>query len=197
MAKTFKNIKLTKARDYLVGSPVPKEKNGNVGQMVQDTLDALGYQTNHSAGPDIPSLYTEIKSKSAESLAPYSIGSMTLEDIKKYDYDRSPIKDKLQTHFQVIHSQIFREVVEADTLDFSKDYIQEKFRYAYNSARDLVLNGCESNYIRGRDSCGYFERKKKSGGKLTNCWSFRIPVKEMVTVRSMAKSNFENIFEII
>lgn len=193
--KAIKNIKLTKAQRALVGATVPKEKNGNIGHFIQDKMDDLGYQTDHFAVVDIPKIKTEIKSKGIESTSAWGIGSMSIENIEAFDYDHSPIKEKMQTQFQVSHSQTFREIVKAETYNFSKECIQEKLRYAYNSAREKILNGCRDNYIRGENSCGYFERKKKTGGVLTNSWTFRIPVSEMEKLKGMAKSNAENLFE--
>jgi hypothetical protein len=95
----------------------------------------------------------------------------------------------------VAHSQIFREITNAGVLDFSKEFIQDKFRDAFDTARDKIIAGNQSNYIKGHDKAwGYFERKKKNG-KPTNNWAFRIPVDKMTNIEGMAKSNVDNLFE--
>jgi hypothetical protein len=184
----FKVTKLGKAESALIGMTVPEQKNGNVGILVQDTMIDQGYNMSTHKGVDIPDLEIEVKSKGTESTSAYSMGSLHIDSIKDYDYDHSTIKEKCQTIFKVEHSQIFREVTDARVLDFTKPYIQEKFRDAFNTARDKMLTGDESNYIKGHDKAwGYFERKIK-GGVPTNNWAFRITVKNMKAFEGMARS---------
>ena len=186
--KKFKVTKLNKAEEALVGMSVPKQKNGNVGHLVEDTMIEQGYKMSTHSGIDIPDLDIEVKSKGTESTSAYSMGSVHIDSIKKYDYNNSPIKEKCQTIFKVEHSQIFREVTDARVLDFTKPYIQEKFRDAFDTARDKILAGDKSNYIKGHDKAwGYFERKIK-GGVPTNNWAFRITVKNMKAFEGMARS---------
>jgi hypothetical protein len=193
--KQFKVTRLNKAEDVLVGMSVPKQKNGNVGILVEDTMEDLNYGLSRSNGVDIPGLKTEIKTKGSESKSAYAMGSLHIDTIKSYDYDNSPIKEKCQTIFKVTHSQTFRKITDARVLDFSKEFIQDKFRDAFNTARDKMLTGDESNYIKGHDDAwGYFERKKKNG-KSTNNWAFRIPVDKMNNIEGMAKSNIDSLFE--
>ena len=192
--KKFKVTKLNKAEDILIGMSVPKEKNGNIGILVEDTMENQGYEMSRGLGVDIPRLGAEVKTKGAESKSAYSMGSLHIDTIKSYDYDNSPIKEKCQTIFKVSHSQTFREITDARVLDFSKNYIQDKFRDAFDTAREKILAGDESNYIKGHDDAwGYFERKKKSG-KPTNNWAFRIPVDRMNSIEGMAK-NVDDLFE--
>ena len=193
--KTVKVTKLNKAEGVLVGMPVPEQKNGNVGLLVEDVMEDEGYRMSRGAGVDIPGLGAEVKTKGSESKSAYSMGSLHLDTIKMYDYDASPIKDKCQTIFKVAHSQTFMEITHARVLDFSKEFIQDKFRDAYNTGRAKILAGDESNYIKGHGGAwGYFERKKKKT-KPTNNWAFRIPVDKMTSIEGMAKSNIEDLFE--
>lgn len=189
-----KVVKLPKADKALMGMSVPKEKHGNVAQLVQDTMIDLDYEFDTSGSVDIPKLKTEVKSKGVESRSAWSVGSMTLEDIISYDYDSSPLKEKIQTVYIVEHSQTFREVVSTRTLDFSKESIQEIIRYGYNSARDSFIEGDRSSYIKGKDAWCYFENKKKKG-VMTNSWALRIPVDKMKILEGMARSNVERLFE--
>jgi hypothetical protein len=191
--KKFKVTKLNKAEEALVGMSVPKQKNGNVGHLVEDTMIEQGYKMSTHSGIDIPDLDIEVKSKGTESTSAYSMGSVHIDSIKKYDYNNSPIKEKCQTIFKVEHSQIFREVTDARVLDFTKPHIQEKFRDAFDTARDKMIAGDNSNYIKGHTNAwGYLERKIKNG-KPTNNWAFRITVKHMKSLEGMARS--VDIFE--
>ena len=189
----FKVTKLGKAESALIGMTVPEQKNGNVGILVQDTMIDQGYTMSTQKGVDIPDLEIEVKSKGTESTSAYSMGSLHIDCIKDYDYDHSPIKEKCQTIFKVEHSQIFREITDARVLDFTKPYIQEKFRDAFDTARDKMIAGDNSNYIKGHNNAwGYLERKIKNG-KPTNNWAFRITVKHMKSLEGMARS--VDIFE--
>jgi hypothetical protein len=189
----FKVTKLGKAESALVGMSVPKQKNGNVGILVEDTMIDQGYKMSTHTGIDIPDLEIEVKSKGTESTSAYSMGSLHINSIKEYNYDHSPIKAKCQTIFKVEHSQTFREVTDARVLDFTKPHIQEKLRDAFDTARDKIVAGDRANYIKGHAKAyGYFERKIK-GGVPTNNWAFRIPVKNMKSLEGMARS--ADIFE--
>ena len=191
--KNFKITKLNKAEAALVGMPVPKQKNGNIGNGVHSTVDDLGYQVSKT-GVDLPKIKTEIKTKGNESKSAYAIGSLHIDKIKELEYDVSPIKEKCQNIFKVAHSQTFMKITSAKIMDFTKEDIQEKFRDAYNTARDKMLAGDDSNYIKGHDKAyGYFERKKKNGLP-TNNWAFRITVKNMNMFEGMSKSNGDNLF---
>lgn len=191
--KTVKVTKLNKAETVLKGMKVPVQKNGNIGVLIEDTLEDLNYQMSRCSGVDIPGLDIEVKSKGIESKSPYSFGSLNYDSIKELDYDASPIKEKCQTIFNVEHSQTFLTVSDVRVLDFSKECIQEKFRDAYNSARNKIIAGEFADYIKGHDDAwGYFERKKKNG-KPTNNWAFRVPVDKMKKLQGMARSNFDNL----
>jgi hypothetical protein len=184
----FKVTKLGKAESALVGMPVPKQQNGNIGILVEDTMINQGYKMSTHDGIDIPDLEIEVKSKGTESTSAYSMGSLHIDSIMKHDYNTSTIKEKCQTIFKVVHSQTFMEVTDARVLDFTKPHIQEKFRDAFDTARDKMIAGDTSNYIKGHDNAwGYLERKIKNG-KPTNNWAFRITVKHMKLFEGMARS---------
>ena len=202
--KTVKNIKLTKAEKNLKGFSIPKQgirngagrEYGNVGKFVENVIADLGYETNNRIGIDIPKLNIEIKTKNIHSRSAYGIGVMHIDKIIENDYDSSLIKEKLQTIFIAKHDQNFREICNARTLDFQKEEIQNKLRYAYNSARDKIISGDRSSYIKGDNACAYFENKRRYGEQ-SDSWSFRIPINQMEILESLAKSNFDNICEII
>jgi hypothetical protein len=186
--KKFKVTKLNKAEDALVGMPVPEQKNGNVGILVEDTMIDQGYKMSTHTGIDIPDLDIEVKTKGTESTSAYSMGSLHIDSIKEYNYNNSPIKEKCQTIFKVEHSQTFRKITDARVLDFTKPYIQEKFRDAFDTAREKMIAGDESNYIKGHNEAwGYLERKTRNG-KPTNNWAFRITVGNMKSLEGMARS---------
>jgi hypothetical protein len=186
--KPFIVTKLKKAEAALIGMPVPKEKNGNIGKLVEHVMAANDYEMSSGIGPDIPKLNVEVKTKGKQSGSAYKVGTMTLDDIKKYTYDQSPLKDKMQILFIVSHCQVYMKITDAKVYHFYKESIQEKLRESYNSARDLILAGDTSSYIRGKDSWGYFEWQNSKS------WQFRIPVKHMKSLKGMARSVEETLF---
>ena len=191
--KPFIVTKLKKAETALIGMPVPKEKNGNIGKMVERIMAANDYEMSGGIGPDIPKLNIEVKTKGNQSGSAYKVGTMTLDDIKQYTYDESPLKDKMQILFIVSHCQINMTITEARVYHFYKEPIQEKLREAYNSARDLILAGDISSYIKGKDAWGndawaYFDWQD------SNSWQFRIPVNHMKSLKAMARSVEDKLF---
>jgi hypothetical protein len=180
--------RLKKAESALLGMSVPKQYNGNIGKLVENIMAANNYEMSNGPGPDIPKLKVEVKTKGNQSGSAYKVGSMTLDDIKRYTYDESPLKDKMQILFIVSHCQIYMKITEARVYHFYKESIQEKLRESYNSARDLILAGNNSSYIRGEDCWGYFERQN------SNSWQFRIPVKNMQSLKGMARSIENRLF---
>jgi hypothetical protein len=183
-----KITKLKKAETALIGMRVPKQSYGNIGRITDAVMEQEGYALNYGKGPDIPKFGIEKKTKGSQSKSSYSIGSMTYDDIKKYPYDESPLKAKLQSEFIVKHDQIFMEITDAKIYDYSKDCIQEIVRYAYNSAREKLNKG--ANYVRGTGAWGYLEYKENS-----NSWVFRIPVHNMKKLMAMSSNNFDSLFE--
>lgn len=186
--KSFIITKLKKAEAALIGMPIPKEKNGNIGKLVENIMAANDYEMSKGTGPDIPKLNVEVKTKGNQSSSAYKVGTMILDDIKRYTYDQSPLKDKMQILFIVSHCQINMKITDAKVYHFYKESIQEKLRESYNSARDLILAGDTSSYIRGNDSWGYFEWQN------SNSWQFRIPVNHMKSLKAMARSVEDKLF---
>jgi hypothetical protein len=187
MLLTIKN--LGKAERALIGLPVPPQQYGNVGKLVEDFLESLGYTINRGAGPDLLSIGVEIKTRTIGATSAQDIGTMTLEDIIKYDWDTSPLKAKFQQQFRVKHCPDQKCIVSAEMYDFRAEEIQAIVRYAYESARTLIINNCTDNYIRGADAWAYFEHKK------SNSYGFRLPNEVMETFERMTTSNYKNLFE--
>ena len=190
MLLTIKNLK--KAEKALIGLPVPPQKNGNVGILVEDMLEELGYTINRGAGCDLKIMGVEIKTRTIEATSAQSIGSMTPADIIATPYDLSPIKAKFQQQFRVHHSIERGCIVSAKMYDFRGDYFQNRMRDAYESAREMFANGAFANYVRGDEACGYFE-KTVSG---RNSYDFRLPSNVMEAFEATCDSTFDSMFEI-
>lgn len=194
MKKQFKITALKKATKTLVGMKVPKQKNGNVGHLVEDTMYSDGYPINKQARVDIPDWEVEVKTRTAEATAAHAIGSMTVNDIINTPYQFSPIKDKFQQQFRVTHSDTFREVVSAKIYDFSDTYIQGLVERDYEAGRaiftDLQKNGYKyPKYVRGANTDFYWEKKD------CNSYAFRVSDSAMKGYEGMATSTFNSLFE--
>jgi len=162
------------------------------GRDFEAVLARLGNPVNTGSGVDYPEYGLEIKTKGEESSSANSVGSMTYENIKITPYPKSNIAKKLQQQFRVkIRNGI---VVSNKIYDFSAPHIQAVIENAYETARAKIIAGNDSNYISGGEF-GYFERKKLSGGRLTNSWAFRIPVKSMGKLEGMSQSTYTKFFD--
>lgn len=188
MLVTIKN--LGKAERALIGMPVPPQKNGNVGTLVEDYLESMGYTINRGAGCDLVSIGVEIKTRTIEATSAQSIGGMTIEDIISTPWEKSPVRAKFQQQFRVKHSIEEGCIVSARMYDFRTDEIQSATRYAYESARHMIINGNRGDYIRGDGACGYFEHKD------ANSYGFRLPNNVMETFERMATNQYKNLFEL-
>ena len=194
MKKNFKITALKKATKTLVGMRVPKQKNGNVGILVQDTMYNDGYPIDTQARVDLPDWAVEVKAQTAEATSPQSIGSMTVGDIINTPYQSSPIKEKFQQQFRVTHSDTFREVTSAKIYDFSDPYIQQLIEKGYESGRaifaELQKNDNEyPKYVRGDNTDFYWEKKE------SNSYAFRASRSAMKDYEAMATSTFNSLFE--
>lgn len=182
-----KQAYLSKATRYLVGKSVPKQHNGNVGRLVEAMMSGIGYKLNNGAGPDIPKIKTDIKTRTVDSTSPYSIGSATIEAIKNERYEDSTICEKFQYHYRVRHDN--KKIISAELYDFTNDFIQEKVKHAYETGRASIKKGCTDSYICGKDAWGYFEKKD------SNSYIFRVPSAKMEVLEHMSTSKFKDLFE--
>lgn len=194
MIKPFKITALKKATKTLVGMRVPKQKNGNVGHLVEDTMYNDGYPINKQARVDIPDWKVEVKAQTLEATSAQSVGSMTVDDIINTPYQSSPIKEKFQQQFRVTHSDIFREITSAKIYDFSDPYIQQLIEKGYESGRAIFAelqnnNNNYPNYIRGNNTDFYWEKKE------SNSYAFRASRSAMKGYEAMATSTFNSLFE--
>ena len=185
---------LGKAEKILVGMPVPEEENGNVGRLVEDVLESIGYTINRKSGCDIPKIEVEVKTRTIEATSAQTVASMTPEDIVKTAYEDSPVFRKIQQQFRVHHSRHTGKIVSAKMYDFRVDEIQNAIKYAYTSAQKAFASGKQGKYIKGAsDACGYFEKTVAD----SNSYDFRFPDYIMKRFESIANNaeQFTTLFE--
>lgn len=186
----MKKAKVTSIKTDFRGLALPDPATR--GKDFEAVLARLGNPVTPGKGADYPEYDLEVKTKGEESTSANSVGSMTHKDIQTTLYPESNIAKKLQQQYRVkVKNGI---VVSSKVYDFSAPHIQEVIEHAYETARAKIIAGDDSNYITGGEF-GYFERKKLSGGKLTNSWAFRIPVKSMGKLEGMAQSTYTTLFE--
>lgn len=194
MTKQFKITSLKKAENVLIGMPVPKQKNGNIGHLVEDVMADAGYPIDRQATVDLPALKVEVKTRTAEATSAHAIGSMTIDDIINTPYQNSPVKDKFQQQFRVTHSDTFREVTSAKIYDFSDTYIQGLVERDYEAGRAIFAELQKNNdkypkYVRGANTDFYWEKKE------SNSYAFRVSDSAMKEFEGMATSTFNSLFE--
>ena len=76
--------------------------------------------------------------------------------------------------------------------DFSGWAVQSLLKEAYENSQKEIINGNINDYIYG-NKFGYFEKSNKN----SNTWCFRIRHSAMIHLEFLAKSTFNNLFEIV
>jgi hypothetical protein len=183
-------IRVTKLKIPLVGEEVPKQANGNVGRLIEFKLKQAGYNVNSRQGLDLPDENLEIKSRKEESTSAHTIGEMLIENIISTPWDQTLLKEKCQRQYRVSYSDDYSVIKEAEIYDFTTEYLQDKFREAYEEGRKLISKGKRSGYIRG-SRWGYFEMHRE------NSYQFRIPHSAMKDVITASTNNFDSLFESV
>lgn len=191
----IKVTKLPKAEKALKGLKVPKEKYGNVGELVQVKMVSVGYHLSPNNEPDIPKLNTEIKSETHGSVSAQTVGAMSVCDIINTSFQDSPVRSKIQQQFRVKHNQTFLEITSAKMYDFRHKEIQDSLEYSYESTREIFASYSDKSfipdYVRGKDAECYWERKKG------NSFAFRIPKNTMQKFETIANTSeaFNKLFD--
>jgi hypothetical protein len=178
------------------GTEIPFEHHtGNVGHWIEDLAELAGLQVNRGKGIDLPGLSKEIKTKSLESKSPNSIATMTIWDLINTPYPESAIFEKMQNHYTVEHSNVYRIVVNETNIDFSNPAIQKLLEEAYELGRQEIAenfkDGIVLPYVR-KTEYGQFEKVPNR-----DSYRFRIPVDSMKKLKGMAKSQFNSLFDVV
>lgn len=187
-------IKVKKLKkDTLVGKEVPTNLNGHAGRFIEDLLEVAGYGLDRrGAGPDMPELNVEVKTRDLGATSPQTVGTMTVTAIKSTPYPSSSIFAKLQQQLRV--KTKCRTIVESQIRDFSDSYIQSKIGESYEAARQKIIGGNRGNYISG-GPYGYFEKCRHT----KNSYAWRMSQAMMDSLETMSSNTpaFNSLFEVI
>jgi len=200
----LKITNLKKATDALVGMVVPEQCYGNIGKLVEDVMEKLGYNINRGKGADLLAIGVEIKTRGLEATSAQTISSMTAIDIATTSYKDSVIFEKFQQQFRVHHTKKLdgsTVIVSAKMYNFAYPKIQDVVEAAYEAGRAAMIdqldncNGVCDDYIRGTLpngflACGYWERKENS-----NSFDFRLPTTLMEYFEEIANNSSNKLFE--
>jgi hypothetical protein len=200
----LKITNLKKATDALVGMIVPEQCYGNIGKLVEDEMEKLGYDINRGKGADLLAIGVEIKTRGLEATSAQSISSMTVPDILVTSYKDSIIFKKFQQQFRVHHIKKLdgsTVIVSAKMYNFAFPKIQDAVEAAYEAGRAAMIdqvkncNGQSDDYVRGiltngSPACGYWERKENS-----NSFDFRFPTVVMEQFEEIAINSSNRLFD--
>ena len=200
----LKITNLKKATDELVGMIVPEQCYGNIGKLVEDIMEKLGYNINRGKGADLLAIGVEIKTRGLEAISAQSISSMTVPDILITSYKDSVIFKKFQQQFRVHHIKKLdgsTVIVSAKMYNFAYPKIQDAVEAAYEAGRAAMIdqvencNGQCDDYVRGilpngSPACGYWERKED-----TNSFDFRLPTTVMEYFEEIAINSSNKLFD--
>jgi hypothetical protein len=172
-------MKITNIKTSLLGQSVPTNINGVAGRYIEEYMQHEGWPTDlRGAGADVPMYSLEIKSRVKDAVSHHTVGAMLPTDIISKSYLDSIIFEKLQQQFRVITKD--KVVVSTAVYDFAHPKIQAIFKEGYETCRQQLAAGSQSDYIRGNDYC-FFERQR---GKTS--YKFRIFKNKMAVLESMA-----------
>ena len=187
-------IKVKKLKkDTLVGKEVPTNLNGHAGRYVEDLLEGDGYgMDRRGAGPDMPGLNVEVKTRDLDATSPQTVGTMTIKAIESTLYPSSSIFAKLQQQLRLKTKD--RTIVESQVRDFSDSYIQSTIGQSYEAARQKIIGGNRGNYISG-GPYGYFEKCRNTN----NSYAWRMSQAMMDNLETMSSNTlaFNSLFEVI
>lgn len=178
-------MKVKKIKKDFTGTLLSKDHSRR-GREFEQVLAQSGFRINTGCGVDLPDLDVEVKTKDVNSTSANTVGTMTYEDICNKSYEESGIFEKIQRQFRVETNN--GTIVNQAIFDFSKPFIQDVIKDAYESAREKMIAGDKSSYISG-SAYGYFEQKTE------NSWAFRISVPAMKKLEKMSTSTFERFFD--
>lgn len=180
-------VKITSLKANLVGEKTAPKTYGAAGRDIENQLREQGYPISNEAGPDLPTIGVEVKSRDVDATSAQSVGSMLPEDIINTPYYKSVICQKLQQQYRVKHKD--QVIVSADIYDFSSSYIQQRFEASYEAARQKLINGERGNYIPGGEY-GYFERTVKG----SRSYQFRVSNGAVKKLEIMASTTSNKLF---
>ena len=184
-------MKIKSIKTSLLGQTVPTNINGVAGRYIEAHMQQEGWPTDlRGAGADIPIYNLEIKSRDKDAVSHHTVGAMLPADIISKSYSSSIIFEKLQQQFRVITKD--QVVVSTTVYNFAHPKIQVIFNNGYETCRQKLAAGDESNYIRGNDYC-FFERQR---GKAS--YKFRIFKNKMAVLENMAmrSKQYELLFGV-
>jgi hypothetical protein len=194
MAQIDKRIKVKKLNtgsETLVLPEQSKGNQGNVGKFYEKHLADRGFSMNDGQGVDIPDLNIENKTRNRDSKASHTVGTMTYDNIINTPYEKSTICQKLQQQNRMEYDNTFNVVTNESVYDFRDTDIQQKLKESYENARNILRQqgGPAPGTVVGGEY-GVFEWK--SG----NTYAHRIPDSGMKKLKNMAKSTFNDLFDI-
>lgn len=167
------------------GDQVPfQNKDGDVGQWVDQVLTSRGHIVDPFGVVDLPQYRIDNKTHKKGSTSYYTVGSMTIDSIIKTPnwYDTRYYKKSLNQN-QIEWDANFQEVTNVTILDMDLSEIQEPLKAAYDNLRSKVIDEDRRRHI--SSDCGW---AVFDGYNHDNSYRFRITVKAMNKIKNMSKS---------
>ena len=167
------------------GESVPFADNDcTVGQWVDLELSERGHEVDKTGEVDLPEYKVDNKTRKKGSTASYTVGSMTISDIKETEnWKDTRFYKKTLNQNQIEWDEYFQEVTDVTILDMDLPEIQIPLGKAYDSLRQQVLAGNTSKNI--KSDCGW---AVFDGYGHENSYRLRIPRKIMDKIKNLSNS---------
>lgn len=171
--------------DSLIGKKLSTTWGGASGRSAESILKNQGVPLQNGSGPDNYVTGTEYKTRDLDATSPVSIGTSSIDDIERLDYEYTDLCKKLQ--YQKWYYTKNDTVIDEQFYDFTKQYLQEIFKADFNCIKSYFNNNPFSlpDYIPG--IWGYWEYENNNSYRYRMSWS------KMKKIKAISRQ--ANIFE--
>jgi len=172
-----------------------------VGYAVETWLREAGYLLNSGAGPDIPELEVEIKTRKVQSHAPWTIGAVAIDDLTNINPRYLPILSKLRIQMHVLWCADTEKILDVEILNFADQNVQHRFIEAFEELKCTAIKKLDSRKLVTSPAFEIISAPKwklpksiKCSGvgylelKSGNTYQFRIRPKDMDSIKTMVKT---------
>lgn len=176
------------------GTIIPNFSNDcEIGQWADEQMVNKGHAIDKNGLVDHPQYGIDNKTRRKGSKAPHTVGSMTIDAIKKADHwEDTRYYHKTQNQNQITYDTDFLEVTTVKVVDMAIDRIQEKLAEGFYDCRDQIRAGCRNKTIKSKNGWVLLD-----GYGHENSYRMRITDKAMKQIYNIsgARDTFKTHFD--
>lgn len=112
-------------------------EDGGVGKEIEILLAQQGLIINHGPGPDLPNLGIEVKTRNSDATSCITLGSLSPQDILKYQYNQTDLYLKLRDKV-LLYTVRNSVIIDEEIVFFSDNAIQQKIKESYKFIQQVL-----------------------------------------------------------